>query len=299
MAPGLDILAQAAPGTSDAEIRSALIYVPTYVAVLIRVGAMFLFAPFFGSARVPRRVKGLLAVTLAATMAPSVGVVEWPGSIFELSAAIAGEMLFGLAMGMVMSLVFVGAQWAGEMIGQQIGFNYGAVLDPQFGVSGTVVSDVLFMLTLVIFLALRGHHAMLEGLHASFSALPPFTAGVGPGGAEMVWGLMHGCTILAIKLTAPVLVAMLVADVVLGFISKTMPQMNVMSIGMSLRSLLGLLVIAAGLTLTSETMIDAVWDSMHEVRRAWVLRWDDPQHVGGAGGGLLPAGDGGGVNDGR
>lgn len=270
----------------EAQIRWALMYVPTFIAVLIRVGAMFIFSPLFGSGRIPGRVKGMLALVLAATMAPNVGVIAWPDTLFHLAVAVVGEIMFGLAMGMVMSLVFVGAQWAGEMIGQQLGFNLGAVLDPQYGVSGTVVSDMLFMLSLVTFLCLRGHHAMLEGLNASFKALPLFTAGMGPGGIELMWGLMQTCTILAMKLTAPILVAMLVSDVALGFVSKTMPQLNVMSIGMSMRSLLGVMIIAAGLVITNETMTDAIRDSMYDVKQAWVTRWDSPQHVGGMGEGV-------------
>jgi len=263
----------------EAQIRWALLYVPTYMAVLIRVGAMFVFAPLFGSGRIPKRVKAMLAMAIAAAIAPTVGVVAWPGTVFELSVAVAGELMFGLAMGLVMSLVFVGAQWAGDIIGQQLGFNLGAVFDPQFGAASSVVSDMMFMLTLVIFLGLRGHHAMMEGLQDSFGALPLFTAGMGPGGIELVWGLMQGCTALAIKLTAPVLVTMLVTDVALGFVSKTMPQLNVMSIGMSMRSLTGLMVIAAGLVITNETMTEAIRDSMYDVKKAWVTRWDAPQHV--------------------
>lgn len=257
----------------ESDIQSALQHVPAFAGVLVRVTGMFLFAPLFGSGRIPRRVRAMVALCLAAAVTPSVTPVAFPGTIWELSVAVAGELMFGLAMGMVMSLVFVGAQWAGEILGQQLGFGLGAVVDPQFGASGTVVSDLLFWLTLVIFLCLNGHHAMMMGLRNSFDALPLFTAGIGPGGLDLVVGLLMSCTMLAMKLIAPVIVSMLVSDVVLGFVSKTMPQLNIMSAGMSLRALMGMFVIAAGLTLTSETLQSAILDSMDRVQRAWVTSW--------------------------
>lgn len=263
-------LSTSEPGSLEAQIRYALTFVPTFAAIVVRVGAMFVFAPFFGSGRIPVRVKGAMALVIAMTLTPNVKFVDFPPTIYHVAAAVAGEIMFGLAMGMVMSLVFVAAQWAGEILGQQLGFTLGAVFDPQYGGAGSVISDLLFMLTLVIFVCLRGHHAILLGLRDSFEALPLFTAGVGPSALEMMTGLLQACTILAIKLTAPVLVAMLVADVVLGFVSKTMPQLNVMSAGTTLRGLLGLLIMAAGMVFTNETMSRAVLDSMSNVRWAYI-----------------------------
>lgn len=284
MMAAIPMLAQAGDAAMAGEIRSALMYVPTFAAVLVRVGAMFVFAPLFGSGRIPKRVKAMMALVLAAGVAPSMPMVAWPESIFELAAAIGGEIMFGLAMGMILSLIFVGAQWAGQMTGQQLGFNLGEVVDPQFGGAGSVVSDLYFMLALVIFLTLRGHHAVLMAMRESFDALPVFTAGVGPGGAEMVWGLFASMTILAAKLTAPIVVAMLMADVALGFVSKTMPQLNVMSAGMSLRSLMGLLIIATGLVFTSQVMTDAILDGMADIRQAYVTPWNVTQEPGAAAG---------------
>lgn len=266
-----------AGGALDGDIQRALTFVPTYAGVLVRVGAMFLFAPLFGSARIPGPVKAAIAVVLAMCVAPTVRPVAFPGTIYELAAAVAGELMFGLAMGMVMSMVFVAAQWAGEVIGQQLGLNLGPVFDPAYGGASSVVSDMLFTLTLVIFLMLRGHHAMLLGLRESFDALPLFSAGTvlmrENAGLMVLAGLLTACTVMAIKLTAPVLAALLVSDVVLGFLGKTMPQFGIAQLGPSLRSMLGMLVLVAGLVFTSETMSSAIMDSMSNVRFAWLGYW--------------------------
>lgn len=264
------IIAQTAADAAD--IQRAIAFVPTFAAVVLRVGGMFVFAPLFGSGRIPKKTKGMLALVMSACLAATLKPIGFPPTIWSLTAAMIGEILFGLAMGMVLSFVFISAQWAGEVIGQQLGFTLGAVFDPQYGGAGSVVSDLLYMLTLCIFLAIGGHHAMLIGLHRSFEALPLFTAGVGASAVELMSGLMMACTILTIKLTAPIIVSMMVADVILGFVSKTMPQLNVMSMGTNLKSMLGILIMAVGLVFTNETLVAELERMMGTVMEAYTHR---------------------------
>jgi flagellar biosynthetic protein FliR len=246
--------------------------VPTFVLVFFRLAGMMLFAPLFGSARLPRRVRAMLVLVLALGVTPGVPHVDLPGSTWQLAAAIGGEMAFGLAMGMALSLVFVAAQWAGELIGQQMGINLGGVFDPQFGGSGSVLGELYFMLTLVVFLTIDGHHAMLQGVRDSFDALPLLTVGIDRGLFDTIAGLLSGATVLAIRLAAPMLVTMLIVDLVLGLIGKTMPQMNVMSAGLTLRSVVGMVIVIVGLSLTSGVIRDAVYRAMIESRAGWAAR---------------------------
>src|SRR5947208_10790591 len=143
--------------------------VPTFVLVFFRLAGMMAFAPLFGSTRIPRRVKVLLVLVLTFGMFEGVPRPHVPDSMWQLAVGIGGELCFGIAMGMVMSFTFVAAQWAGEMIGQQMGLNIGEVFDPQFGGGGSIIGDMYFMLALVVFLAVGGHHAMLNAVHQSFT----------------------------------------------------------------------------------------------------------------------------------
>ncbi len=248
----------------------ALTFVPTFVLAFFRIAGMMLFAPLFGSERIPKRVRVLLAVVLAMAMAQGVTPVYLPQTIWGLAAGIAGEMAFGLAMGMIQSFVFIAAQWAGEIIGQQMGFTIGAVFDPQFGGQGSLIGDMYFMLTLVVFLTIGGHHAMLRGLHDSFEALPLLTVGVDGPLLDTLIGFLSTAMSLAIRLAAPMLVTMLVVDLALGLVGKMMPQLNVMAMGMNLRSALGLIIVILGLSLTNQTISAGIVDAMNSVRQAWV-----------------------------
>src|SRR5262245_55855167 len=127
-------------------LGEALDFVPVFALVFFRLAGMMLFAPLFGSAKVPRRVKVLVALVLAFMMTGWIDArkVELPSSIWELAIGIGGEIIFGLAMGTIVSFVFIAAQWAGEIIGQQMGLNISEVLDPQFGAAGSLVGDMYF-----------------------------------------------------------------------------------------------------------------------------------------------------------
>ncbi len=247
-------------------------YVPTFVLVFFRLAGMMAFAPLFGSSRIPKRVKVLLISVLALAVTGGLShTVRLPDSVWELAVGIGGELIFGVAMGLAMSFTFTAAQWAGELMGQQMGFSLSEVFDPQFGGQSTVVGDMYFMLTLVIFLLVRGQHAMLLGVRDSFDALPLLSVGVTPSLLELIVGLFRACTVLAIQLAAPLLVTMLVVEVALGFVSKTMPQFNVMTAGLSMRSGIGMLVLIVSIGLSSSVIRGAVIDSMDMVRAAWTV----------------------------
>lgn len=252
-------------------LDAALNFVPTFVLVVFRLAGMAMYAPLFGSERVSKRVRVMMVLVLA--MAFTQGVAppaHFPETSWGLAIGIGGEMMFGLAMGMVMSFVFVAVQWAGQIIGQQMGFNLGSVIDPEYGGQGSVMGDLYFMFSLVVFLWIGGHRAMLRGVRASFDALPLLSLGVNHDILKLLLDLFHAATILAVQLAAPILVTFLVVDLVLGLIGRTIPQMNVMSTLLNLRSGLGLLIIWLGLTLTASVIANAIEGSMEKVRLGWV-----------------------------
>lgn len=252
-------------------LDSALNFVPTFVLVVFRLAGMALYAPLFGSARIPKRVRLMLVLVLALAFTQGVAPpAQLPETSWGLALGIGGEMMFGLAMGMVMSFVFVAVQWAGEIIGQQMGFNLGSVIDPAFGGQGSVMGDLYFMFCLVIFLWIGGHRAMIKGVRASFDALPLMSLSVNHDILKMLLDLLHAATILAVQLAAPILVTFLVVDLVLGLIGRTIPQMNVMSAALSVRSGLGILIMLLGLTLTASVIANAIDGSMEKARIGWV-----------------------------
>jgi len=120
-----------------------------------------------------------------------------------------------------------------------------------------------------VFLVLGGHHALLIGVWKSFDALPLLSVGIDVHVFDLMVRLLQACTILAFQMAAPVLVTMLVVDLALGFIGKTMPQINVMSAGVSMRGLVAMVVVIAGLTMTNSMIGKAIEKSMVTIVSSW------------------------------
>ena len=233
-------------------LQAALNFVPIYMLVLFRIAGMMIWAPLLGSTQIPKSVKALIACVLAASIAPNLTLhVAIPTTSWGLAIAIGGEIIFGAAMGFILSLVFIAAQWAGDIIGQQMGLNLGQTLNPQYGGGGSVVGDLYFYLSLLIFLSIGGHLAMIKGVFDSFTALPLLSVSVSRPLLDTITSVFGGATMLAMQMAAPILVTMLIVDMVLGFVGKTVPQLNIMSAGISMRALAGMMVLIIGLSLTS------------------------------------------------
>ena len=251
-------------------IQAALSFAPVYVLVLFRIAGMMIWAPLLGSTQIPKRVKAMIACVLAASIAPTLSVsVVVPQSPWTLAVAIGGEIIFGAAIGLILSLIFVAGQWTGEMIGQQMGLNLGQTLNPQFGGGGSVVGDLYFFLALLIFLSIGGHMALVKGVFDSFAALPLLTVSMNRPLFDTFVSVFQGAMVLAMQLAAPMLVTMLVVDLVLGFVSKTVPQMNIMTTGISVRAVAGMLVLIVGIGLTSSIIRDQLLGTIGVVWQAY------------------------------
>jgi len=180
-------------------------------------------------------------------------------------------------MGMLVSFTFVAAQWAGEMIGIEMGLNMSEIFDPSMGHAGSLTGDVYYFLTLAVFLTLDGHRAVLGAVAASFDYLPLLSLGVDKPLLNLMLGMFQSATVLALRLAAPVLMTVLIVDLSLGLIGRAMPQFNVMQVGLSVRSLVGLIIVIVGLSLTTGILQRSVDHSMEHLRQMWIT----PAQAGG------------------
>ena len=211
----------------------------------LRVSGLMLFAPFFASGSIPPRVKIVLVLAITAVLYPvfspqlsSVAISHWP-------TVAASETLLGIAMGLATNAVFEAVQIGGQMLSVQMGYSLVNILDPNTQVESTVVATFHQILAMYIFLALDVHHWILRAIARSFQYLPPGTATVNP---MFTKTLMHEGAIvleLGIQIAAPVLAATLLMDVVLGLLGKASPQMPLMLLGPAVKSMLGVLILAA------------------------------------------------------
>jgi flagellar biosynthesis protein FliR len=206
-------------------------YRTTFLLVFFRVGAMVAVMPVLGHRSVPVSHRAGLAALLALLLTPVVGRASIDGADgLGLGLAIAGEILIGVMIGTVATLVIAAVQVAGELIGFQAGLSIGTVYDPALGTEATVFTRFYQTLALLLFLVVDGHHALFAAVAGSFQRVQPglafsaqpLAAGMAALGAKVVRA--------GLELAAPLVGILFVVNALLGLLARVSPQMNVFSL---------------------------------------------------------------------
>lgn len=212
-----------------------------------RVSGLMVFTPFLGSSVITPRVKVGIVILLTALLYPVCGPRAVAFTIAGLLRVIVSEALIGLLLGLVVQFVFEAAQFAGQVMGMQVGFGLVNILDPNTQVDTPVLAVFSQTIAMLIFLQLDVHRWLIRALASSFSYLPAGTAFVTGEVMQQLWHLAGGIWLAGVQLAAPALIATLVIDMVLGFLGKSSPQLPVLFLGLSVKSMVGLLVLAVSL----------------------------------------------------
>ena len=225
-----------------------------FVAALARLGPLLWLTPFPGGRLVPSLIKVPLAALLALLVYPQLMPAASKlaeGGLLMFLAIVVKEAMIGAAMGFIVALVFHAAAAAGFLADTARGATNGQVFVPQTGQRSTALGALFFQLALVLFLALGGHRLLLAAIGRSYLVLPldvfPDTHSLGVF-AFFVARLTGEMILFAVSLAAPVIAALLLTDISLGWVNRFAPQINVFFLAMPAKALLGIavLVVAVG-----------------------------------------------------
>jgi len=251
-----------------------------FTLVLTRVSGLVMVAPIYGTPDIPVQVRALLAFALSLLIVPTqLGVyVADPGSLANYLVFVGSELLIGLTLGLGVVTLFSGIQLAGDAVGRVSGTMLADIYDPASGASVPLFSHLLFALTLAVFVCLGGHRIVMAGLLDTFQTIPPGSAAVPDSLTEMFVTLIQQSFALGLRAAAPVVTSLLLANLVLGLIGRTLPQLNILVLGFGLNALLtfGVLTLSLGAAVwvfqqQVEPMLEAVLESFRAaVRREWL-----------------------------
>ena len=235
--------------------------------VVARTSGIAIHGPVLSSSAIPMRIKALLVATLGLAVYPSVaGSAALPRDL-TLGAAlplVAAELAVGAFIGFAASLPLLAAQFAGLGMGQQMGLGFARFYNPAIGEDSDALEQLLYFLALAIFLGLGGLEATFSAVVGGFESLPAGAVGTlllggGDGGAQplaIVLGGMTAAFELGLRVAAPLLAIVCLETVVMGYLSKSVPALNVLSIGFPVRIVAGLAVIVASLAAIDEALVD-------------------------------------------
>lgn len=222
----------------------------TYFFVVLRMGGIFFTAPVFSSAAVNTAVRMILTMIVSLILMPIVTPVDVSDpNVLWLVLTSFKELLIGITIGAMTSLLFSSLQLGGYLVDYQMGFSMVSVMDPASNASISFTSQVYNIIATLIFLAINGHHIFLRAVSQSFNYLPLADFDFNAEGLMFVLNTFIKVFIIAIQITAPVFIALMVTNAMMGVMARLVPQMNIMIVGFPLKIGVGMIMLILSLQL--------------------------------------------------
>ncbi len=234
-------------------------YTYKFLLIFIRYAGIFLITPIFSSRIIPMRIKVGISFMLALVSFPAVSElvqIALPLSTAGLVMIILKELLFGLILGFIILLVFSALQLAGQFIDMRMAFAMANVFDPISNLTVPLIGQFNNILGTIIFFAINGHHFLLRGLYRSFTMVPPGEIIFSNQLWQFVFRKAGDLFIIAFQISLPVVAAIFIADIIFGFLARTIPQMNIFIVGLPVKILVGFVTLVMGMAVFVNLYID-------------------------------------------
>ena len=266
------------------EVEPILHHGTSIMVVAFRIAGLLLFSPVLAGAAIPARAKILLVVVFATAVYPALGA-GWHEpmhfSLVTLGQLMVTETLIGAAIGLVASLPIVGIQLGAQIMGQQMGLGLAQIFNPEIETTTGVVDQLMFYAALAVFISMGGMEAIFVTMMNTYDHVPLGAMTLRAVPLELLVGTLSAAFELAMRVAAPILAIMLVETIASGVLMKTIPQINIMSVGFAIKTLAGL----AALTAASASIFMVFGDEAERV--LWLIsEWTG---LGGLSPGSVPA----------
>ena len=222
-----------------------------FMLVLLRINAMFIIAPFFSSDVIPFRIRAAVSFLVTLVVVPAIVAKGYyiPVNMGEYFLMALREVVIGLYIGFLVVLTFSAFNLAAQFFALQMGFGMSEVVDPVSQISIPVLGQLFNLIALIVFLAINGHHFLIQAVYRSYELAPiiSFDAAVISKLLQFVVHSFSGMFIIALKIALPILGTLFLLTISMGVLAKAAPQMNILMLGLPINVMVsfGLLVIAS------------------------------------------------------
>ena len=218
-----------------------------FLLVLSRTSGIFFISPFFGATNVPYRLRAVAAITTAFLIFPAIvqeTVVTAPASVLMFAGTIAQEIFVGWLIGFVAFVAMAAINMSGKIMDMQVGFAVANVMDPTSGQNSPLIGSFLNYLAIIYFLVANGHHIILTALVQSFNSVPLDGLVWNQSMIDFIINITNGVFVVGMKIAMPVTFSILITNVGMGILARTMPQMNIFVIGIPMHLMIGTVMLA-------------------------------------------------------
>lgn len=207
------------------------------ILIFLRLTSFIVICPGFSFKALPNIVKVALSVSFSMIVYMTLGEFEIINNLFLFGILSIKEVLIGLAIGYITKLIFSAIEMAGQLVDFQAGFSMAAVYDPSMGIRASNYGRIYYWISICVFFIFNFHHRFIESIISSFQYIPLDTWEFTSFGTESILKLFSMVFELAVNLAVPMIIVVLLVDMVLGIISKSVPQINVLMLGMPMKSM--------------------------------------------------------------
>lgn len=251
----------------------ALVELQIFMLVVIRIAALFLTAPLFGSRNVPDIIKIAFSFIVAFLIFPSAGKITgtMPPDILSFALLALQQVIVGVVIGFAAYMLFAAIQLSGQIIDLQMGFGIVNVIDPMSNSQVSILGQFKFVLGMLIFMSINGHHMLIQAISDSFRLAPIGAAGMTQTAALKLSDMFYNMFVIAFKIAGPATLALFLTNLTLGFIARTIPQMNVFIVGLPLNILVGITAVLFSLPVIVNlfnSLLVSMWDDIYYIIRA-------------------------------
>ncbi len=208
-----------------------------FFLILVRFVSMLASAPVFSIKGIPNLLKIGIAGLLALLVFPMVERItpELELNFVRAITLIAGEILTGVTIGIVINFLFAGIEMAGEYVGLDMGLSMAQEFDPLFDQQISVIARMNNILAMLIFVLIDGHHFLIEAVVYSFRLLPIGTWNMTSLALTKIMHISASVLAIGVKIAAPAMVTLFLTSVAMGITARAVPQMNIFFVGFPLR----------------------------------------------------------------
>ncbi|MHC1682507.1 MAG: fused FliR family export protein/FlhB family type III secretion system protein [Clostridiaceae bacterium] len=222
------------------------VYFTALILVFIRISSFFLAVPVLFPRAFPNTVKVLLLLSISFMIVPSIntGNIGDINSNYILITNVIAEVLTGLILGYVTNLCFMAIRFAGNLLDIQAGFAMMSLFDPNTSSNITLIENILYMMASMLFFLSNGHHVLIGAIIDSFNVASIGTFITYDKTLLMIAKSFSDFFTIGFKIALPIVIILLITDITMGLLARTVPQLNVMILGLPIKILLSLGMIA-------------------------------------------------------
>jgi len=210
--------------------------------VLVRVSIILFLLPIFGAKGIPILWKAGFSLLISMILTPLVPPPKiFPGTVLEVLIGVISEGMMGVLMAFGVRMLFATVQIAGQFMAFQMGFSMARAMDPVTGAQSTVLSQFLYLFMVLIFFSIDGHHYFIQALANSFYVVPPNSFHLNASLSTLLIKTSSQMLVIALKIAAPVIIALFLTSLALGIVARTVPQVNILMVGFPIKVTIGLI----------------------------------------------------------